>query len=264
MVHQQLTKSRRERRRLETYDEIVEVSRLLLREKSELSLRAVATQMGMTPPSLYRYVASVDGMRAIVARDIKRDIVSAMSKASDHYPTDDPAARLAASATMFRIWALANRAEFQMAFANPADSTCSIDTADEPLPEVGPAGASPAFADHFADLFIRLHSQGLPFEAPADDLESVQTRDPERMSADPFHVALGAEGLAPRRLFNLAWARLYGIVMVEVSGHIDEHLIRSGSVFTTLLRETFASLGLADRWDQIIKISRETASRASI
>jgi AcrR family transcriptional regulator len=248
---------------METYDEIVEVSRLLLREKCELSLRAVATQMGMTPPSLYRYVASVDGMRAIVVRHIKRDIVAAMSKASDYYPSDDPAARLAASATMFRIWALENRAEFQMAFASPLDSACSVDTAYA-SPEVERVDESRSFAEHFAELFIRLHDQGARFESAAEDLDSAQVRRPSETCVDPFHVALGAEGLAPRRLFNLAWARLYGTVMIEVFGHIDEQLIHSGSVFTTLLRETFASLGLADRWDQIIEVSRETASRASI
>lgn len=44
--------SRRERRRLEVYEEIVQVSRTLLREGHDLSLRAVATQMGMTAPAL--------------------------------------------------------------------------------------------------------------------------------------------------------------------------------------------------------------------
>ena len=50
--------TRRERQREATYDEIVSVAAELLDEGADLSLRAVASRMGMTPPALYRYVAS--------------------------------------------------------------------------------------------------------------------------------------------------------------------------------------------------------------
>ena len=54
--------TRRERHRQATYDEIVSVARALLRSSStDLSLRAVAAEMGMTPPALYRYVDSYAG-----------------------------------------------------------------------------------------------------------------------------------------------------------------------------------------------------------
>ena len=50
--------TRRERQRQATFDEIVEVSRRLLREGEDVSIRAVAQEMGLTPPALYRYVDS--------------------------------------------------------------------------------------------------------------------------------------------------------------------------------------------------------------
>jgi AcrR family transcriptional regulator len=46
--------TRRERQREATYAEIVSVSRALLADGAELSLRAVAARMGMTAPALYR------------------------------------------------------------------------------------------------------------------------------------------------------------------------------------------------------------------
>ena len=45
--------------------------------------------------------------------------------AADALPEDDYAGRLVASATEFRMWALANPREFGLVFANPvADASC--------------------------------------------------------------------------------------------------------------------------------------------
>ncbi|WP_156213551.1 TetR/AcrR family transcriptional regulator [Lentzea aerocolonigenes] len=248
--------SRRERRRQETYDEIVQVSRELLREGCELSVRAVATQMGMTSPALYRYLDSVDELHVLVARDICADVVAAMTRARDHYPCDDPAARLAASATMFRCWALANRVEFQMAFANPtlADVWRNRSKAKD-------RDAQNPFAAYFAQLFIELHSRGLIAVPRKDDVDpGLQTLVDQ--SSDPFTAKLGLEGMGTMWLFKLAWVRLYGVLMVEVFGRVEEELVDSDLVFNTLMRETFASLGLASSWDRLIQVSRDTAARA--
>ncbi|MFH5209779.1 TetR/AcrR family transcriptional regulator [Antrihabitans spumae] len=256
---------RRERRRLETYDEIVEVSRQLLREGHDLSLRAVATQMGMTSPALYRYIKSVDGLHKLVAHDIYSDVVAAMAKARDYYPPDDPAARLAASATMFRLWALAHRTEFQMAFANPFAATRSAGTnVFVSFPNVeGEDNANP-FADYFAELFVELHSLGLISAPSAEDLDPALSSVIQKgatNSNSPFLASLGVEGVGMGWLFKLAWARLYGVLMIEVFGQIEEELIESGSVFNTLMRETFASLGLADGWERLVEVSRDTVAR---
>ena len=66
------TSTRRERQREATYAEIVRASRELLAEGAELSLRAVATRMGVTAPALYRYVASYQDLVDLVAYEIDR------------------------------------------------------------------------------------------------------------------------------------------------------------------------------------------------
>lgn len=261
------TMSRREKRRLATYDEIVEVAREVLREGQDLSLRAVATQMGMTSPALYRYIHSVNELHVLVARGICADVVAAMDEARDHYSPEDPAAGLAASATTLRCWALANRTEFWMAFANPtlAATSCPVRRkALKMLPEAGDDSSNP-FAAHFAQLFIELHSQGLIVVPTAEDLnpglfaliqKSAAQRD------NPFYTALGVDGLGTYWLFKLAWVRLYGILVAEVFGQVDAELVSSDVAFNTLMRETFSSLGLADSWDRLVEVSRETALRA--
>jgi hypothetical protein len=56
-------------------------------------------------------------------------------------------------------------------------------------------------------------------------------------------------------LFELAWARLYGIVTLEVFGHIDPELTRSGAMFRAMLLEIGTTLGLADEWERLRRIA---------
>ncbi len=98
--------NRRERRRRETFEEMIEVARRLLNQGSDRSLRAGAAEMGMTSPALYRYVDSVEALNALMAGQILADVIDRMSLAREEF-ADDPAAQLAASTATFRSWALA-------------------------------------------------------------------------------------------------------------------------------------------------------------
>src|SRR5699024_5285382 len=93
--------TRRERQRQATYDEIVQVSRRLLRTSEPLTLRAVATEMGMTAPALYRYVDSYQQLEVLVAQAILDDVVAGLDAARASHPDDDPAAQLLAAAVGF-------------------------------------------------------------------------------------------------------------------------------------------------------------------
>jgi hypothetical protein len=86
----------------------------------------------------------------------------------------------------------------------------------------------------------------------------------QRAGQESFVATFGLEGLGTMWLFKLAWVRLYGVLMVEVFGRVEEELIDSDLVFTTLMRETFASLGLAGSWHRLVQVSRDTAVRADL
>jgi hypothetical protein len=47
-------------------------------------------------------------------------------------------------------------------------------------------------------------------------------------------------------VFIRAWAALYGVVTLEVFGHMDPRIIESGAMFTTMMRDWLPQLGLAD------------------
>lgn len=252
--------SRRQRQRLATYDEIVQVSRGLLRDGKETSLRAISTEMGMTPQALYRYVTSTDELHSLVARDIFGDIVETMATATERYP-DDPAAQLAASTTALRGWALSNKPEFKVVFTNPLVTSrprtgAVMDFARTTEPEDG----SKLFSDYFAGIFIRLTAQKLIVVPPAAELDrsfrqliEQGTRPAERRIVE----ALGLKGAGTFWLFKLAWARLYGVLVLEVFGLIEAPLIESRALFDTLMRENFESLGLVDSWDRLSAVSRD-------
>lgn len=252
--------TRVERRRQESVDEAVAISRDLLRSGEEITMRVVAQGMGLSATALYRYFEGIEDLLGAVAGDIYVNAVQAMAAASSKYP-DDPPGQLAASATAFREWALANRADFRLVFASNISHNGATPpplVADEPPP--GPAGEGlRGFSDHFAAIFINLCA-GDHIKVPeADELdESMQylvehsTRDRER----ELVAALGLAGPGTLWLLKLAWARLYGAVLLEVFHLVDHALVESSALFYTLMRENFDSLGMADSWDRLEAISR--------
>ena len=113
----------REQNRADTLRRIVAASRGLVTGTGEMTLRSVASEVGMTAPALYRYVDSHEELVRIVAVDIDASAAEEIARARDAHPPDDPAARKVASAVAFRQWALRNREEFSLVFTN-LDVSC--------------------------------------------------------------------------------------------------------------------------------------------
>ena len=110
--------SRRERARDATTAEIKATARRLLVQdgRDALTLRAIAREMGMTAPGLYRYFASHDDLVVGVCHDILDELTVVLLAARDTVPLDDPIGRLGATCRAFRRWALEHPAEFQLSF----------------------------------------------------------------------------------------------------------------------------------------------------
>ena len=233
----QETMTRRERQREATFEEIVASARALLREGQELSLRAVATRMGLTAPALYRYVASYQELVDLVAFEIDKAATDQFRAAAATQPDDDPMAQLIAASVAFRRWALGNHAEFSMVFANPvAESHCH-------RREIITAWTSGLY---FHELLLQLWHRNHFDHPELDDLEPViatSLRDP----LFPVDVtAIPEDHLGMLWVFMEAWATLYGTVTLEVFGHMDPRIIESGSLFAHKLAEWVPRLGEPD------------------
>ncbi len=244
--------SRRERQREATYDEIVRASRELLAEGAELSLRAVAAKMGMTAPALYRYVASYQELVDLVAFEIDKAATETFRAAADALPEDDYAGRLVASTVEFRMWALAHPREFGLAFANPvADATTA-------RPEMLTLSCS----GHLCTDQMRALWEHSRHPIPAlDDLPPAV----REAVLDPL-IPAEVEGLAIEDrgllwLYMQGWNVLYGVVALEVFGHMDPRVIESGEMFIEAVRSFAPKLGLADDVDRLTTIMRERMAR---
>ena len=264
--------TRRERQRQATFDEIVDVSRRLLRNGEDVSIRAVAQEMGLTPPALYRYVDSHAELLTLVARSIFEDVVAAMTVARDDQDPDDPSAQVVAASAAFRAWALRNRPEFQMVFASgdsmQLDETAQAAKASKSKPMTSLADCLPEdsgvhlFAAFFSEIFGRLWVK-YQFAVPTDDELDPELLEILRSELKPDEVTEGLGSPTPGMvwMFERAWARLYGTVTLEVFGHVHPGMISTGALFTATILDIGADLNISDEWPRLQAVARAEAER---
>src|SRR3954462_7235790 len=112
---------RRQRRRLETIEEVLDVAAEIMAEQGVggLSVGEIARRMGIRPPSLYVYFPSKHAIYdALFARGA-RDLLDAMQEALDEddiAPADDLAGTLLRAGTAMVRWCVAAPAYSQLLF----------------------------------------------------------------------------------------------------------------------------------------------------
>jgi len=233
--------NRRERLRAATTAEIKETARRILVTEGPdaVSLRAIAREMGMTAPALYRYFGSHDELIKHVIADIfaelAADIRSAIA-AADAGSGGDMTAKVFAACWEFRRWSLGHTREFGLIFATPLPGLHV--QKDEITAEKGGQ-----FGNTFFILLLELWRKR-PFPVPADD-----EIDPGLLrQLEQYGDGLGglAEGLPLGLLlvFLRCWVRLYGIVSLEVFGHLSFALDDGRPMFELMLSEMAPLVGL--------------------
>jgi AcrR family transcriptional regulator len=228
--------TRRERQRQATLEEIVAVARGLLTDPAGLSLRAVAQQMGITAPALYRYVASYQDLVHLVAADIDAQTAQRLVEARETQPDHDPAAQILCVAFAFRRWALTHREEFGLVFTNPITAHHHDPDA---LPDVQTGRV-------FTELLARVWEK-YQFPVPAvEDLDPavVAVLDDPMIPADLDDIPDSARGLI--WVFIRSWVACYGTVTMEVFGHCDPRIIETGALFRDMITSQSAMLGIFD------------------
>ena len=230
--------SRRDRVRAATTGEIKETARrILVAEGPEaVSLRAIAREMGMTAPALYRYFSSRENLLRHVCGDIFTEIATDIRAASARAAEEsggDVTAKLIAACREFRHWALTHREEFGLLFGTPLPGL-------EPLHSDKTDECAMEFAGSFIGLFLELW-QRHPFPVPADE-----QIDPGLAGQLARYVgALGVDlPLGAALVFLRCWVRLYGMVSLEVFGHLHFALDDAAPMFEITLAELAGLVGL--------------------
>lgn len=224
----------RARTHAETTARIVAAARTLLADRKDVTLRAIARELGMTAPALYRYAASHEDLILMVALNIDGEVGQRITAAADAQAAGDSAARLVAAAVEFRQWALENREEFALVFTN-VDVECL-----EALNSVTSVGVK------FSEMLFELWAEKqfpIPQLADLEPGLAEILRDPQT-PADTTDVPDELRGLI--WVLERAWSRLYGTVTLEVFRHIDPRLVSEAHLFRAMIEDQAEPLGLVD------------------
>jgi AcrR family transcriptional regulator len=237
--------TRRDRLRAATTGEIIQTARdLLVASGPEaVSLRAIAREMGMTAPGLYRYFGShtelVRHVCASIFTELAGDIDQAIHAAAgpaEEGPermTEKLTIKMVAACREFRRWALNHKAEFALLFGVPLPGL------DEGLYDVADECAL-KFAGVFFTLFLELWSR-VPFPVP----EAEQIDPGLRAELLRYRDALGADiPVGAVLTFLRCWTVLYGAVAMEVFGHIRFALEDAAPMFEITLGDLASLIGL--------------------
>ena len=226
---------RRERVRQATVEEIKAVARAQMAAEGTagVTLRAIAREMGMTAPALYRYFGSRDELVTALVTDAYDALADAMEAAVDAVPAGRHAERVRAAFGAFRAWGLEHPTEFALIFGSPIPGYVAPEA-------TRPAGTR--YTNLLARLLVEAHAAG------ALDPARVQVRVPAelRRQVKELQRRGGFPG-APVRVaaFGLgAWARVHGLVTLEVFGHLAPAVGDGTALFTQELEAIIRQSGL--------------------
>ncbi len=237
--------SRRDRVRAATTEEIKQVARKILVDEGPeaVTLRAIARDMGMTAPALYRYFGSHQELIRNVIGDIFLEIANDIQAAIDAAAADGLTAKFIAAAREFRRWSLNHQREFALVFGAPLPGVDlnQNDVVDE---------CGRKFSDTFLALYAELWLKK-PFPVPGPEeidpnLRSQLDRYLDGVGANGrvLQVAAAAFPVGALLSFVYCWTRLYGMVSLEVFGHLNWVLDDGEPMFEIMLREILQVLGL--------------------
>jgi AcrR family transcriptional regulator len=239
--------SRRDRLRAATTEEIIQTARRLLITSGHdaVTLRAIAREMGMTAPGLYRYFDSHEellrhvcaGIFTELGEGIRQAIEAAVAPAdAADQVTAKLTVKMVAACREFRRWSLSHQAEFGLLFGVPLPGLDDgrYDIADE---------CALAFAGTFFTLFLELWN-AVPFAvATAEEIDPGLTGQLVR-----YRDALGSDlPVGAVLTFLRCWTVLYGAVAMEVFGHLRFALEDPAPMFELTLADLAALVGLRYR-----------------
>lgn len=235
---------RRERVRAATVQEIKATARRLLVDEGQqgVTLRAIAREMGMTAPGLYRYFPSHEDLWQELCLDTYGEIAEAIEAALEPIPRDEAEERLLLAARRFRSWAVEHPREFGLVFGMPLPGVEQVKDITDPAKASGLRFAL-VFTGAFAELWVKR-------QFPVPDDAQLPTRLADQLRAYRDSVAgagldtAAALPLGAVQVFLQAWVQLYGVVTMEVFGHLGFCLSDAGEFFETELALIGRMLGV--------------------
>ena len=230
----------RERARAEVGAAIKEEARrqLAARGTAQLSLRAVARQLGLAPSAVYRYFPNRDDLLTSLIVSAYDALGAAAEAALVEAGTADPLRSWAAVCRAIRDWALAHPHEYALIYGSPVPGY------DAPPDTVGPASRvtlaliGVVEAADAAGALVSFPGSGRRDEGISADAQRL-FQDLGR--AIPLTTAV--------RLVAV-WAQLFGLISFEVFGRFDRIIDAPDDVFDRTVLDLAHQAGLVCEVDR--------------
>jgi len=219
--------------RLDTIEQIKEIARGHLAEDGpNLSLRAVARDLGVVSSAVYRYFGSRDELLTALILDAYTALADYVETAEAAVARRDLAGRWTAVGRAAREWALDNQHEYALLYGSPVPGY------EAPEDTIEPANRPVALA-------LQILRDGLErgtVEVPSDRLPK-----PVRTDLDGIREVAGFEDL-PAPLLGRAmtmWALLFGTISFELFGRLTNGVTDYDAYFEHQLKVMTRYLGLS-------------------
>ncbi|BCJ52686.1 TetR family transcriptional regulator [Actinoplanes sp. NBRC 14428] len=183
-----------------------EVKQMALRQLAEggpaaLSLNAIAKELGVSGPALYRYFAGRDALLTELILDAYADLAAALEAAPP---------RLFELAAAYRAWAVGEPHRYRLLFAAPLPGYDAHD-------------------DRLVAAAHRAMTRVIEVAGPGPEPEPALARQLAAWSA--------ATGPAVALRAVTAWSRLHGLVSLEIEGNFRSMGLDPGLLFDAEMRE---------------------------
>lgn len=211
----------RERARAETVDEIVRLARVQVAEQgaTNLSLRAIARDLGLVSSAIYRYFASRDELLTRLIIDSYERLGAATEAADATVRRSDFRGRWRAIARAIRDWAMENPSEYALLFGTPVPGYAA------PPDTIGPASR---YTLVFIGLLVEMEAAG---HRMSGRVPAALRHDLAQFRVDfdvPVDEAMLMHGMS-------AWANLMGAISLELFGHLHNVIDTPGALFEAVV-----------------------------
>ncbi len=195
---------RRDRVRRQTIGDALDIALRQLVEggAGAISLNAIARELGMTGPALYRYFPNREALLTELVVRAYEDLGDALWESVEATTGQDPERRLRNQAAAYRTWAIANPHRFLLIFGTPVPGYHA------PVEQTLPV------AQRVMAASVVLIAEVAPASWPAPS-------SPWEIELERWAVASGLDpmpGEFIRQIFT-GWTRLHGVLSLELEGH---------------------------------------------
>lgn len=231
----------RQRAREEITAEILAAARSRLAEAGpgELSLRAVARDVGMVSSAVYRYFSSRDELLTALLIRAYDDLGAYAEAADDAFPDpSDLAGRWQATCTAVRTWALGHPHDYALLYGSPVTGYAAPQDTIEPATRV---------IRRLVAIIVRAHASGRPLPEPPTGAPAgfAASTLGAREAISRFEIDVDLTDVPPELVGRtlMAWTNLFGTISFELWGHLVGSVDDHAAYFDGVVARLWADLG---------------------